>query len=139
VSVIGVDLLRRAERVGMAGMTDDRGAPMSYLTLEPGTPVFASDGSEVGRVEHVLADPEADIFDGLVVDARGGAHRFVDAPLVDRIEAGGVTLALDRTGIDGLPEPSENPAEMSADPDDTAESDLTRKLRRAWDLISGNY
>jgi hypothetical protein len=120
-------------------MTEDRGAPMSYLTLEPGTPVFARDGSEVGRVEHVLADPEVDIFDGLVVDARGGGHRFVDAPLVERIEAGGVTVALDHAGVDGLPEPSENPAEMSADPDDTAESDLTRKLRRAWDLISGNY
>ena len=38
-----------------------------------------------------------------------------------------------------LPEPSANPAAMSATPDDTAESDLERKLRRAWDLISGNY
>ena len=119
-------------------MTDDRGAPMSYLTLEPGTPVFAADGAEVGRVEHVLADPEADIFDGLVIDARGG-HRFADAAEVAEIAASGVTLALDGAGVERLPEPSENPAEMSADPDDTAERDLTRKLRRAWDLISGNY
>jgi hypothetical protein len=120
-------------------MSGDSGAPMSYLTLEPGTPVFASDGSEVGRVEHVLADADADIFDGLVIDARGGGHRFVDAPQVERIETGGVTLSLDPAGVDGLPEPSENPAEMRADPDDTAEGGLTRKLRRAWDLISGNY
>lgn len=120
-------------------MTDDRGAPMSYLTLEPETPVFAADGSEVGRVEHVLADPDADIFDGLVIDVRGGGHRFVDAPLVAAIAAGGVTLAVAADGVARLPEPSENPAEMSADADDTAESDLTRKLRRAWDLISGNY
>jgi hypothetical protein len=120
-------------------MTDDRGAPMSYLTLEPGTPVLASDGSEVGRVEHVLADPDADIFDGLVIDARGGGHRFVDAPQVERIEARGVTLALDAAGVQRLPKPSGNPAEMSAEPDDATEGDLTRKLRRAWDLISGNY
>jgi hypothetical protein len=113
---------------------------MSYLTLEPGTPVFSSDGAEIGRVEHVLADPEVDIFDGLVVKVHdGGGHRFVDAPHVAGIAAGGVTLAVDRAGVGGLPEPSGNPPEMSADPDDTAESDLSRKLRRAWDLISGNY
>jgi hypothetical protein len=139
VSVITVDLLRRAERVGIRGMSGDRGAPMSYLTLETGTPVFASDGTEVGRVEHVLAVPEADIFDGLVVKVRPGGHRFVDAPQVADIAAGGVTLALDAGAVDRLPEPSENPPEMSADPDDTAESDLTRKLRRAWDLLSGRY
>ena len=50
-----------------------------------------------------------------------------------------LTLALDAGGVHGLPEPSGNPPEMSADPDDTAEGELTRKLRRAWDLISGNY
>jgi hypothetical protein len=122
-------------------MSDDRGAPSSYLTLEPGTPVFASDGTEVGRVAHVLADADADIFDGIVIDTtRGpGGHRFADAPEVADIAVGGVTLALDTAGVEGLPEPGENAAEMSADPDETAEGDLTRKLRRAWDLISGNY
>jgi hypothetical protein len=122
-------------------MSGDRGAPMSYLTLEPGTPVFGRDGAEVGRVAHVLADPDADIFDGLVIDTRRGpgGHRFVDAPQVAGMAAGGVTLTLDSAAADALPEPGENPAEMSADPDETAEGDLTRKLRRAWDLISGNY
>ena len=122
-------------------MSTDSGAPTSYLTLEPGTPVFTSDGTEFGRVEHVLADPDADIFDGLVIDTRRGPGglRFVDAPQVADIAAGGVTLTLDRAGVDALPEPSANPAALRADPDDTADSDLTRKLRRAWDLISGNY
>jgi len=116
----------------------DRGAPMSYMTLEPGTPVLSSDGAEVGSVAHVLADRDADIFDGLVISCRGG-HRFVDAPDVEQIAEHGVTLRLDRAGVDRLHEPSGNPAQMSADPDDTAESDLARKLRRAWDLISGKY
>jgi hypothetical protein len=119
-------------------MSDERGAPISYMTLEPGTPVFTSDGVEVGRVAHVLADPDADIFDGIVV-TRGRGHCFVDAPEVAHIAAGGVTLALDRAAADRLPEPSENPAEMGADPDESAESDLTRKLRRAWDMLSGRY
>ena len=120
-------------------MSGDSDAPMSYLTLEAGTPVLASDGTEVGRVAHVLADPEADIFDGLVIEVHGDGPRFVDAPLVAEIAAGGVALSVAPDAVARLPEPSENPAEMSADPDDTVESDLTRKLRRAWDLISGNY
>jgi uncharacterized protein YrrD len=120
-------------------MPDDRGAPMSYLTLQEGTPVLTSDGTELGTVAHVLADPDADIFDGLVVDVRGGGHRFVDAPQVAQIAERGVTLALDAAAAERLPEPSASPAEMSADPSDTAEGDLERKLRRAWDLISGRY
>jgi uncharacterized protein YrrD len=122
-------------------MTDESDAPASYLTLQPGTPVVAADGAEVGGVEHVLADADADIFDGLVIDTRlgGGGHRFVDARQVADIAAGRVTLTVDRAGAERLPEPAENPAELSAHPDETAESDLARKLRRAWDLISGRY
>ena len=51
----------------------------------------------------------------------------------------GVELDLTYEEAEQLPEPSENPAAMSADPDDTAESELTRKLRNAWDRISGRY
>src|ERR1700754_1028714 len=52
--------------------------PVSYLTLSAGTPVRTRDGTDVGVVDHVLADAEADIFDGLVIDARHGVggHRF---------------------------------------------------------------
>ena len=39
----------------------DLGNPASYLVLAGGTPVVTSDGHEIGRVEHVLAD--ADVFD----------------------------------------------------------------------------
>jgi uncharacterized protein YrrD len=122
----------------MQAMSDDRGVPVSYLTLEPGTPVLTSDGAELGTVEHVLADADADIFDGIVISS-GGGHRFVDAPQVAHIAAGGVTLVLDARAAEALPEPSANPPEMTADPDESSESDLTRKLRRAWDLVSGNY
>jgi len=48
-------------------------------------------------------------------------------------------LKLDRARAEGLPEPGENPATLGADPAEATESELTRKLRRAWDLISGNY
>jgi hypothetical protein len=42
--------------------------PVSYLLIEPGWDVVGSDGTSVGGVEEVLADLEADIFDGLTVN-----------------------------------------------------------------------
>ena len=121
---------------------DDLGQPSSYLSLETGLPVYSCDGKKVGEVEHVLADPDADIFDGLVLDTSvlPGGHRFVDAPEVEEIFERGVLLKLDRSAAEGLPEPSENPASLAVSPDDVAAGDedkLKRKLRRAWDLISG--
>ena len=117
-------------------MTDDYGQPGSYLTLAEGTEVFASGGTKVGTVTHVLAAPEEDIFDGLVVKTDHGS-RFVDAPLVDEIYERGVVLTIDDASQ--LPEPSENPGELSVGPGDTTPDDLGDKLRRAWNRISGNY
>jgi hypothetical protein len=118
------------------------GAPASYLTLSPGVPVYSSDGQGLGDVEHVLGDPEKDIFDGIVFGGSPlqGGHRFVDAPEVDEIYERGVVLTLDAAAAAAqLHEPGPNPATMSASPDDVTEGELERKLRRAWDLISGNY
>jgi hypothetical protein len=120
---------------------DDLGAPIAYLALQDGTPVYASDGAHVGSVEHVLADPEADVFDGLVVDTRlgPGGLRFVDEPQVAEMHERGVVLTLDAAAAERLPEPSENPAALRIDPADADESQLSEKLRRAWDYISGRY
>jgi hypothetical protein len=120
----------------------DLGAPASYLTLAAGVAVYSSDGQHLGEVEHVLAEPDKDIFDGIVFDASPlpGGHRFVDAPDVDEIYDRGVVLALDADAAEReLHQPGPNPAAMSASPDDVTEGELQRKLRRAWDLISGNY
>ena len=119
----------------------DLGEPSSYLLLEPGVPVYSSDGRRLGEVEHVLADEASDVFDGIVIDRSvlPGGHRFVDADQVDRIHERGVVLTLGGGEAERLPEPSENPATMGADPADIEESDLQRKLRNAWDRITGNY
>src|SRR6478609_3886290 len=108
----------------------DLGPPASYLTLDEGTPVFSSDGERIGVVEHVLADANVDVFDGLVIDCRlgPGGHRFVDAPEVAEIYEQGVELTLDAREAERLHEPSENAATMSADPDDVTPSDLGDKL-----------
>jgi hypothetical protein len=116
----------------------DLGDPISYLVLQDGTPVITADGQEIGAVEHVLADSGTDVFDGVIVDMRGG-HRFADASQIETIHQRGVVLALDRDAAERLPEPSENPAAMGADPDDVTPDGLDDKLRRAWDYLSGNY
>ena len=118
---------------------DDLGAPVSYLTLEEGTAVFTADGEELGQVAHVLADEENDIFDGIVISHGLGRHTFADAEQVGEIHERGVMLTLTTAEAEALPEPSENPAVMEEDPSEPEGSAITNKLRRAWDLISGNY
>jgi uncharacterized protein YrrD len=120
----------------------DLGQPSSYLSLGKGADVYTSDGQKVGKVEHVLAVAEDDIFDGIVLDTSvlPGGHRFVDADQVEEIFERGVLLKIDRAAAEQLPEPAKNPAALKVTPDDVAESDesnLKRKLRRAWELISG--
>ena len=114
--------------------------PASYLTLREGTPVLASNGAQIGVVEHVLADAEVDIFDGLVIDMRlgPGGHRFVDAPEVATITADAVTLTLGEREAEQLSEPTANAAAMEAGAADTVpDESLGHKLQRAWDVISG--
>ncbi len=120
------------------GAHADPGPPTSYLALEPGARVVTRDGHELGTVAHVLALPEEDIFDGLVVDTARG-HRFVDAPEVATLHEREVRLTLDAAAAANLPEPTASPAVVDAEPDDAEGSELGRKLRRAWDLISGRY
>ena len=62
----------------------DEGHAISYKVLARGTPVWTSDGVEIGTVRHVLENDREHIFDGIVVDTPRG-RRFVDAPEVGRI------------------------------------------------------
>jgi uncharacterized protein YrrD len=119
----------------------DYGSPASYLTLEAGTDVLSSDGEAIGKVEHVLADAEDDVFDGLVVDVRSGPGglRFVDADQVSEIYEQAVMLTISSAEADALPEPTPAPAAMESHGAEDAEGPLQSKLHRAWDLISGNY
>ena len=118
---------------------EDLGAPASYLTLAEGVPVYSSDGEELGKVEHVLADPDVDIFDGIVLDTSvlPGGRRFADATQVAEIYERGVVLTLEAAAAERLPEPSANPGEIEVGPDDVVPDQLHDKLRRAWDRISG--
>ena len=117
----------------------DYGEPSSYLALKEGTAVVSSDGEKVGTVQHVLADEEEDVFDGIVIDARlgpGGLH-FVDAPRVRECFEGAVQLTIPASEVPGLPKPTPNPAVMESHGVEDTESPLQAKLHRAWDLITG--
>jgi uncharacterized protein YrrD len=124
----------------MLSAMDDLGAPSSYLALAEGVPVYSSDGRQLGKVQHVLAEPGEDIFDGFVIDTSvlPGGHRFVDAPEVEAIYERGVVIKLDAEAAESLPEPSANPGVLEVDADDMV-AEHHAKLRRAWDRISGNY
>ena len=113
--------------------------PASYLTLEPGTDVFSSDGERIGTVEHVLRDDATDIFDGIVLDVRlgPGGLRFVDAPEVGEIREDGVVVAVAAADVDRLPKPSANPAVMEHHGVEDSEGKLEHKLKRAWEIVSG--
>ena len=104
-------------------------------------PVLSRDGEQLGRLEHVLADHDAQIFDGIVFDSSAlpGGHRFADAPQVAAFHELGVVLTLDAPEAERLPAPRPNPAVMEVGPDAAEETDLERKLRQAWDRVSGNY
>lgn len=119
----------------------DLGEPISYEVLEPGTPVYSSDGEQIGKVAHVLAAEDEDVFDGIVIGAHifGEDHRFADADDVRPIYECGVVLKLDRAACEQLHKPSANPAVMRDDPAESKADIRREKLRRAWDLISGNY
>ena len=82
----------------------DEGLPIAYPLLEKDVPVYAADGVEVGKVDHVVAAPELDIFHGIVIRIEKG-HRFVPADTVASLHERGVDLSIDAPAVTALPEP----------------------------------
>jgi hypothetical protein len=115
---------------------DDLGAPVAYLAVKEGIPVFDPDGNRIGVVEHVVADEPTDIFHGLVVHTLPlpGRHLYADADQIAELHERGV---LPSVGRDELRQPTEqSAAHRQRSPGDPPESRLEAGLRRAWDWIS---
>ncbi len=85
-------------------MVDD-GPAIHYSAVPRGTPVYGSDGVEIGTVDRVLDNYREHILDGFVVRAKGGGLRFVDAPEVARTAERGVTLTIASSEAESLPPP----------------------------------
>ncbi|HJR44071.1 MAG TPA: DUF2171 domain-containing protein [Actinomycetota bacterium] len=76
-------------------MTNDE-RPISWMTLEKGTSVVASDGTTVGEVGEVVADRQKDIFSGITLSGGiFGQDRFVPAELIDTMTTAKVHLLVD--------------------------------------------
>ena len=74
---------------------DDDTEEVSWRMIQPGMVVLASDGTAVGRVTHLLGDPDGDIFDGVGFRHHlWTAHRMAPAAAVARITEQAVTLRL---------------------------------------------
>lgn len=81
------------------------GDPASWLVIKPGWNVADADGNEVGRVEQVLGDSNADIFSGLLISTGlFTGHRYVPSEDVGPINEGRVHLLLDGDAIKQLSE-----------------------------------
>jgi hypothetical protein len=91
--------------------------PVAWKVVERGWAVVANDGTDVGSIDEVLGDPEADIFDGLAV--RGGALErptYVPSEQVGPIEEGTVHLTIDADAFSRLAPYEEPPSERGFPP-----------------------
>ncbi|HEX3807427.1 MAG TPA: hypothetical protein VHV52_11680 [Gaiellaceae bacterium] len=110
--------------------------PVSWLMIEPGWRVASVDGEEVGRIEAVTGDSNADIFDGLAIASGVVARpRYVPAEQIAEITDGLVRLSLDKTAIEQLPEYDVPAAEIDVEPEKAsllqrAEAGLVRPNER---------
>ena len=93
----------------------DQGHPISYMALEPGTPVAGTSGTAFGTVEHVLTDPSLDLFDGIAVKTHHHGLRFVDRDQITEITTTLVRCALSDEEVATLPAPR-GPLVLHADP-----------------------
>jgi hypothetical protein len=112
----------------------DLGRPVAYTAVREGAPVYDVTGAHVGVVEHVLAEEDLDIFEGLVVHTRPlpGRHLFADADQIAELRERGVRLTVPR---DALHEPDPARRRPPSRRDEPVESPLEARLRRAWDWL----
>jgi sporulation protein YlmC with PRC-barrel domain len=109
-------------------VTEDEGHPIHYTAVKRGTPVYASDGQQVGVVDEVVDNYREHILDGFVIEGSDGRLHFVDAPEVGRTAERAVRLTIDSTAAAQLPPPEKAAPQFSP-----------RRSGRLGRLLGGNW
>jgi hypothetical protein len=92
--------------------------PVSWRVIKPGWNVEAADGSNVGEVDEVAGDENADIFNGLAFSTSALGHpRYVPAESVSEIVDGAVRLSLNADEVEKLGEYELPPTSLAVEPD----------------------
>jgi hypothetical protein len=107
----------------------DDGHALHYSAVERGTPVYSSDGVELGRVDAILDNYREHIFDGIVMETAAGELRFVDAPEVARTAERGVTLSISAEQAADLPPPGQAAPEYAPN---LRAGKISRIFGRGW-------
>ena len=112
----------------------DEGQPIAYPVLGSGVPVVSSDGEDVGKVHHVVAAREQDIFHGLVISSPHLGKRFVPAEDVASLHERGVDLRIPASAVAELPVPGGAAPEYREDPAESRWEHWAHKLtgRKDW-------
>jgi sporulation protein YlmC with PRC-barrel domain len=109
-------------------VSEDDGFPIHYAAVKRGTPVYASDGEQVGTVDEVVDNYQEHILDGFVIETPERELRFVDAPEVSRTAERAVHLSIDSEAARKLPPPEK-----------AAPNFAPRRGGRLAKLLGGNW
>lgn len=109
-------------------MAQDDGYPIHYAAVKRGTPVYASDGQQVGVIDEVVDNYRERILDGFIIENGDGELRFVDAPEVARTAERAVRLTIDSAVAAELPTPQQGAPEFAP-----------RRTGRLGKLLGGSW
>jgi uncharacterized protein YrrD len=112
----------------------DLGPPIAFVALSEGTPVYDVERKRIGVVDEVVADEQADIFEGVVVHTLPlpGRHLFADAEQIAGLHERGVLLSVDRSAL----RDTQRRGGRAREAGDQLENPVQAVLRRAWDRIT---
>ncbi|HET8527923.1 MAG TPA: PRC-barrel domain-containing protein [Gaiellaceae bacterium] len=91
------------------------GEPVAWRVMEQGWSVVSADGVEIGKLDRITGDVEADIFDGITVGDGGTVltrAKYVPAEHVAQIRRGEIVLDLsaeDAAKLEPFVEPVSEP------------------------------
>ena len=96
---------------------------VSWLLIEKGWRVIASDRSELGHVDEITGDSAEDIFDGLAVDpSLLEGPRYVPADLVGEIRQGVIKLTVTHAQFERLERFKEPPESIEIEAESASRS-----------------